>query len=78
MRSLKACIVLIAVILALWALSVLWKFPQQQISPLKAQIEMEGNRPNKNSIELIKLDHDARKLENEVRTSVIQGISGAV
>jgi hypothetical protein len=60
--------VLIVVILAVW------KIPQRQLAPLKAKIHRERNSLQPQ--DRLKLESDARKLQNDARTALIQAIGG--
>jgi hypothetical protein len=60
--------VLIVVILAVW------KIPQRQLAPLKAKIQRERNSLQPQ--DRLKLESDARKLQNDARTALIQAIGG--
>jgi Type II secretion system (T2SS), protein M/Pentapeptide repeats (8 copies) len=68
--GLGVSVVLIVVILAIW------KIPQRQLAPLKAKIQRE--RANLTALERLKLEHDARKLENDARTTLLQAVGGLV
>jgi hypothetical protein len=68
--SLGVGMILIVVILAVW------KIPQRQLAPLKAKIQRERN--NLQPQDRLKLEHDARKLENDARTALIQAVGGLV
>jgi hypothetical protein len=52
------------------------EIPHRQAAPLKAKIQRERN--NLPPQERLKLEHEARKLENDARTALIQAFGGAV
>jgi Pentapeptide repeats (8 copies) len=60
--------ILIVVILAIW------KIPQRQLVPLKTKIQRE--RGDLKALERLQLEHDARKLENDARTTLVQAFGG--
>jgi hypothetical protein len=66
--GLGASIVLIMVSLAIW------KIPERQLAPLKAKIQRERNSLQPQ--DRLKFEHDARKLENDARTALIQAVGG--
>jgi Pentapeptide repeats (8 copies) len=66
--GLGVSLVLIVVILAVW------KIPQRQLAPLKAEIQRERN--NLQPQERLRLEHDARKLEHGARTTLVQAFGG--
>jgi type II secretory pathway component PulM len=66
--GLGVSIVLIVAILAVW------KIPQRQLAPLKAKIQRERNSLQPQ--DRLKLEHDARKLESDARTALIQAVGG--
>ena len=68
--GLGASVVLLVVILAVW------KIPQRQLAPLKAKIQRE--RGTLRPPERLKLEHDARKLEHDVRTAMVQALGGVL
>jgi Pentapeptide repeats (8 copies) len=68
--GLGVSIVLIGVILAVW------KIPQRQLAPLKAKIQRERGDQTVTALERLKLEHDARKLENDARTTLVQAFGG--
>src|SRR5262245_31487502 len=63
-KLLKGLGVIIALIVVLLAV---WKIPQRQLAPLKAKIQRERNSLQPQ--DRLKLEHDARKLENDARTA---------
>src|SRR5918995_2237337 len=56
------------------AAGLVWWAPQRHVAPLKADIQRE--RSNLTPQERLKLEHDARKLENEARTTLVQAVGG--
>jgi hypothetical protein len=63
----------VIMVLLLVALAV-WKIPQRQLAPLKAKIQRERNSLQPQ--DRLKLEHDARKLENDTRTALLQAVGG--
>jgi hypothetical protein len=67
-KGLGAIMGLIAVVF------IVVEIPHRQAAPLKAKIERE--RGHLQPHERLQLEHDARKLENDARTALIQGLGG--
>jgi hypothetical protein len=56
------------------AILAIWKIPQWQLAPLKAKIQRERNSLQPQ--DRLKLEYDARKLENDARTTLLQAVGG--
>ena len=56
---------------------VIWKIPQQQVAPWRAKLEQQKNTPYLSPGDYLRLQSDARKLENDARIAVIQALGGA-
>jgi Right handed beta helix region len=56
------------------AILAVWKIPQWQLAPLKAKIQRERNSLQPQ--DRLKLEYDARKLENDARTTLLQAVGG--
>jgi hypothetical protein len=68
LKGLGVILILLLVVLAVW------KIPQRQLAPLKAKIQRERNSLQPQ--DRLKLEHDARKLENDARTALLQAVDG--
>jgi uncharacterized protein YjbI with pentapeptide repeats len=53
---------------------LVWWIPQRQLAPLKAEIQRE--RGSLKPEERLRLEHDARRLENDARTTLVQAFGG--